>query len=121
MEHNRNTARTIARAKKVKNQNGQLILQAILNLDRMCTYADIVEQLLIRVNRSSFKPYILHAIAVILKEAVRFGFIQKLGGRYCVMFNPVSEAPKIRGKRTQKRAEESSNIVVPINVSVKTK
>ncbi|XP_017152836.1 uncharacterized protein LOC108162554 [Drosophila miranda] len=121
MEHNRNTARTISRAKKVINQNGQLILQAILHLNRLCTYADIVEQLLIRVNRSSFEPHILHAIAIILKEAVRFGFIQKLGGRYCVMFNPVSETPEIRRKRTQERAEESANIVVPINVSVKTK
>ncbi|XP_022230746.2 uncharacterized protein LOC111079769 [Drosophila obscura] len=92
MELARNsTGRAVSQFSKVKNQNGQLIFQAILDLNKLCTYSDIVEQLLIRLSRTSFKPNVLHAIAYILKSAVRFGFIQKLNGGYCILFTPVSE------------------------------
>ncbi|XP_034662128.1 uncharacterized protein LOC117897408 isoform X1 [Drosophila subobscura] len=86
-------SRSHSRAPK-ENQNGQLITQAILDLNKVASLEEIVAQLMLRLGRNTCAAEIYESTAQTLKKGAEYGFIQMDNGGYCLLPTPITEAEK---------------------------
>ncbi|XP_034656995.1 uncharacterized protein LOC117894188 [Drosophila subobscura] len=84
-------SRSHSRAPK-ENQNGQLIAQAILDLNKVASLEEIVAQLMLRLGRNTCAAEIYESTAQTLKKGAEYGFIQMDNGGYCLLPTPITEA-----------------------------
>ncbi|XP_034662136.1 uncharacterized protein LOC117897408 isoform X2 [Drosophila subobscura] len=77
-----------------ENQNGQLITQAILDLNKVASLEEIVAQLMLRLGRNTCAAEIYESTAQTLKKGAEYGFIQMDNGGYCLLPTPITEAEK---------------------------
>ncbi|XP_022219920.2 uncharacterized protein LOC111072388 [Drosophila obscura] len=89
--HPRPSCRTPSRTGKL-NQNGQIITQAILDLNKVATLEEIMAQLMMRLGCTVLPNGAYDTVVHTLKEGVRFGFLQMEQGGYCILPTPISLA-----------------------------
>ncbi|XP_030384174.1 uncharacterized protein LOC115631540 isoform X1 [Scaptodrosophila lebanonensis] len=107
----RTTSRRVVRSKSTKasgavNLNGQLIIQALQDLNRPASMVEVVRQLAIRTN--SRQQSIWRTVKGTLTEAIRFGFVQQVRGKYCILPTNVPNAENVAGGLTLAKSTDRS-------------